>query len=181
MVPDVGRALIRMAGLARRRLPEFVVGITGSVGKTTTEGPSGLGAHRAVPSAASARSFNNELGVPLTLANAREDTEVAVVEMGARGHGRIALLCSMAHPTVGVVTAIQAVHTEHMGGEHQIAVAKRELVEHLPPTGLAVCAPATPAWPPWPTTHGPRCSPSAVTGPTGPAARPVTCTRSTWW
>ena len=144
VVPDVERALIRIAGLARRRLPEFVVGITGSVGKTTTKDLLASVLTERFVTAASLRSFNNELGVPLTLANAREDTEVAVVEMGARGHGHISMLCSMAHPTVGVVTAVQAVHTEHMGGEDQIAVAKRELVEHLPPTGLAVLHAADP-------------------------------------
>lgn len=138
VVPDVEQALFRLAGVARRRLPEFVVGVTGSVGKTTTKDLLASVLTDRFVTAASARSFNNELGVPLTLANAREDTQAVVVEMGARGHGHIAVLCSIAHPTVGVVTAVQPVHTEHMGSEEQIAVAKRELVEHLPPGGLAV-------------------------------------------
>lgn len=137
-VPAVPRALMVLAGVARRRLPEFVVGVTGSVGKTTTKDMlAGVLAQR-FATAASERSFNNELGVPITLANAPEGTEATVVEMGARGHGHISLLCSLALPTVGVVTAVHAVHTEHMGGEDQIAVAKRELVEQLPPSGLAV-------------------------------------------
>lgn len=144
VVPDVERALIRLAGLARRRLPELVVGITGSVGKTTTKDLLASVLTERFTTAASPRSFNNELGVPLTLANAAEDTEAAVLEMGARGHGHISVLCAMALPTVGVVTAVQAVHTEHMGGEHQIAVAKRELVECLPPDGLAVLHAADP-------------------------------------
>ena len=138
VVPDVQRALFRVGGLARRRLPEFVVGITGSVGKTTTKDLLASVLTERFDTAASPRSFNNELGVPITLANAADGTEVTVLEMGARGHGHIAQLCAIALPTVGVVTAVQAVHTEHMGGEQQIALAKRELVEVLPPDGLAV-------------------------------------------
>jgi UDP-N-acetylmuramoyl-tripeptide--D-alanyl-D-alanine ligase len=138
VVPDVDRALVRLAGLARRRLPDRVVGITGSVGKTTTKDLLAGALSRTFITAASERSFNNELGVPLTLANAAEDTQAAVVEMGARGHGHIALLCSMARPTVGVVTVVASVHTEMMGGLDQIMVAKRELVEALPRDGVAV-------------------------------------------
>ncbi len=144
LVPDVERALFRLGGMARRRLPELVVGITGSVGKTTTKDLLASVLTERFATAASHRSFNNELGVPITLANAAEDTEATVIEMGARGHGHIAQLCAVALPTVGVVTAVQAVHTEHMGGEQQIAVAKRELVELLPPDGLAVLHAADP-------------------------------------
>jgi UDP-N-acetylmuramoyl-tripeptide--D-alanyl-D-alanine ligase len=138
VVPDVARALVRLAGLARRRLPDRVVGITGSVGKTTTKDLLAGVLARRFATAASERSFNNELGVPLTLANAPDGAEAAVVEMGARGHGHVSLLCSMARPTVGVVTVVAAVHTELMGGLDQIMVAKRELVEALPRDGVAV-------------------------------------------
>ncbi len=138
VVRSVPEALVRIARIARRRVPDFVVGITGSVGKTTTKDLLAAVLSRRFETAASERSFNNELGVPITLANAADGTEAVVVEMGARGHGHIAGLCSMAHPTVGVVTAVQAVHTEHMGSEDEIAVAKRELVESLPRDGLAV-------------------------------------------
>lgn len=138
VVPDVARALIRLAGVARRRLPDRVVGITGSVGKTSAKDLlTAVLAERYV-TAASEGSFNNELGVPLTLANAAADTEVAVVEMGARGHGHIDVLCSMARPTVGIELAVAPVHVEHMGGLDQIMVAKRELVEALPRDGVAV-------------------------------------------
>ena len=138
VVADTARAVEALAALARRRLPERVVGITGSVGKTTTKDllAAVLGRHWAT--AASERSFNNELGVPLTLANAPDGTEAAVVEMGARGAGHIAYLCRLARPTVGIVTTVEAVHTEVMGGEEAIARAKQELVESLPADGLAV-------------------------------------------
>ncbi len=144
VVPDVSRALMRMAGLARRRLPDRVVGITGSVGKTTTKDLLAAALATHFRTTANERSFNNELGVPLTLANAPEDTEAAVVEMGARGHGHIALLCSMARPTVGIELAVAAVHVEMMGGLDQIMVAKRELVEALPRDGVAVLNAADP-------------------------------------
>lgn len=143
VVADVRSALAVIARTARERLSdgsgaERVVGITGSVGKTTTKDLLAGVARRRFETVASERSFNNELGVPLTLANAPEDTEVAVIEMGARGRGHIRHLCDLARPTVGVVTVVEAVHTEVMGTVDQIAVAKRELVESLPDTGAAV-------------------------------------------
>ena len=138
VVSDTAAAMERLADLARDRLPDRVVGITGSVGKTTTKDllASVLRLHG--PTAASEKSFNNELGVPVTLANAPDDAVAAVVEMGARGKGHIEYLCRMARPTVGVVTAVEAVHTEVMGGIEDIAAAKRELVEAIPPEGAAV-------------------------------------------
>lgn len=138
VVEDVPEALARLARLARNRIRGPVVGITGSVGKTTAKDLLAAALRTTYVTAASERSFNNELGVPLTLANAPASTEATVIEMGARGHGHIALLCSMAHPNVGLVTAVHAVHTELMGGLDDIARAKSELVESLPPDGLAV-------------------------------------------
>lgn len=138
VVPDVTAALASLARLARACMPERVVGVTGSVGKTTTKDIlAGLLGHRFV-TAASERSFNNELGVPLTLCNAPDDAQAVVVEMGARGQGHIRYLCELASPTVGVITTVQAVHTEVMGDEAQIAAIKGELVESLPADGLAV-------------------------------------------
>lgn len=138
VVPDVRAALVALAGHARDRLPDRVVGITGSVGKTTTKDLLASVLSQRFVTAASEKSFNNELGVPLTLCNAPDDVEAVVVEMGARGAGHIAFLCEMARPDVGVVTTVQAVHTELMGGVEQIALAKGELVESLPDTGMAV-------------------------------------------
>jgi UDP-N-acetylmuramoyl-tripeptide--D-alanyl-D-alanine ligase len=144
VVPSVPMALTRLAGMARRRLPDRVVGITGSVGKTTCKDLLASVLAQRFATAASLRSFNNELGVPLTLADAPDGTEAAVVEMGARGHGHIALLCSMARPTVGIELVVAPVHVEMMGGLDQIMVAKRELVEALPADGLAVLNAADP-------------------------------------
>ena len=138
VVESVATALPTLAAVMRERMPDRVVGVTGSVGKTTTKDllASVLAQH--FVTAASERSFNNELGVPLTLANAPDDVEAVVVEMGARGAGHIATLCDMARPTVGVVTTVEGVHTEVMGDLTQIARTKGELIDALPADGLAV-------------------------------------------
>jgi len=138
VVDDVSAALKQLARVARRRLPDRVVGVTGSVGKTTAKDLLATVLGRTFVTAASQKSFNNEIGVPITLANAPDDTEATVVEMGARGAGHIEMLCELARPTVGLVTTVQNVHTELMGDLAAIARAKGELVESLPADGLAV-------------------------------------------
>ena len=115
-----------------------MVGVTGSVGKTSVKDLLAAVLARRWTTAASLRSFNNELGVPLTLLNAPEGTDAVVVEMGARGVGHIAELCAIAAPTVGVVTRVAAVHTEVFGTIDEVARAKGELVEALPASGTAV-------------------------------------------
>ena len=137
-VADTAAALLDVGRLARRQLGSLVVGITGSVGKTSTKDLAASALARAHRTAASERSFNNELGVPLTLANAPDGTEATVVEMGARGRGHVALLCDVARPTVGVVTAVVHAHTEMFGSIEEVAAAKAELVESLPSAGTAV-------------------------------------------
>jgi UDP-N-acetylmuramoyl-tripeptide--D-alanyl-D-alanine ligase len=143
VVPDTAEALLALGRHARRRLGEVpgfaaVIGITGSVGKTTTKDLLRAAAGEWFPTTASLRSFNNELGVPLTLINAPERTQVSVVEMGARGAGHIAMLCELARPTVGVVTTVEMVHTEMFGDLADVAMAKGELIEALPSDGAAV-------------------------------------------
>jgi UDP-N-acetylmuramoyl-tripeptide--D-alanyl-D-alanine ligase len=138
VVPDTSVALLDLGRAARARLGDIVVGITGSVGKTTVKDltAAALGVARRV--AASDRSFNNELGVPLTLLNAPDDVEAVVVEMGARGRGHVALLCDVARPTIGVVTAVAMAHIEMFGSVEEVAMSKGELVEALPADGTAV-------------------------------------------
>lgn len=138
VVADTGEALLAIGRQARDRLGERVVGITGSVGKTSVKDLAMAILARRYATAASPGNFNNELGVPLTLANAPDGTEVAVIELGARGLGHIRLLCDVARPVVGVVTAIGSVHTELFGTIDDVARGKRELVESLPPSGVAV-------------------------------------------
>ncbi len=138
VVDDTAAALAELGRHARSRFAGPVVGITGSVGKTSVKdmAAAAIGADR--PTHASPMSFNNELGVPLTLANCPEEVEAVVVEMGARGMGHIAWLCSLARPTVGVVTSVGAAHTELFGTLEAVAEAKGELVESLDPSGVAV-------------------------------------------
>lgn len=138
VVDDAEAAFSRLGAHARTRLPDRVVGITGSVGKTSTKDLCAAALGTRLRVSASARSFNNELGVPLTLVNAADDTEVAVIEMGARGPGHIATLCAVAHPTIAVVTAVELVHAELMGDLDGIARCKSELPASLPDDGVAV-------------------------------------------
>ncbi|MCY3962822.1 MAG: UDP-N-acetylmuramoyl-tripeptide--D-alanyl-D-alanine ligase [bacterium] len=137
-VDDPAAALAELGRFARSKFDGPVVGITGSVGKTSVKDmvAAAIGVDR--PTHASPMSFNNELGVPLTLANCPEDAEAVVVEMGARGRGHIAWLCSLARPTVGVVTSVGAAHTELFGTVEAVAEAKGELVESLNTSGVAV-------------------------------------------
>ncbi|MGB4319179.1 MAG: Mur ligase family protein, partial [Candidatus Microthrix parvicella] len=115
LVAHTGAALNDLAGFARARMSGSVIGVTGSVGKTTVKDlMAGVLATKLVTSA-SERSFNNEIGVPLTLCNAPDDVEALVVEMGARGPGHIAALCELAHPRVGVVTVVAGAHLELFG------------------------------------------------------------------
>jgi UDP-N-acetylmuramoyl-tripeptide--D-alanyl-D-alanine ligase len=143
-VDDTVVALGALGGAARDRLPDRVVGVTGSVGKTSVKDMLAAALAARFDTTASADSFNNELGVPLTLLGAHDGTEALVVEMGARGPGHVAALCAMARPTVGVVTRVAAVHTETFGSLDEVARAKGELVAALPASGVAVLNAADP-------------------------------------
>jgi UDP-N-acetylmuramoyl-tripeptide--D-alanyl-D-alanine ligase len=138
VVEDTRSALSVLGEAARSRLHGEVVGVTGSVGKTTVKDLIASVLAEGHATSASLRSFNNELGVPLTLFNAPSDAEAVVVEMGARGVGHIASLCGIAHPTIGVVTTVGLAHTELFGSLASVAEAKGELVEALPAGGTAV-------------------------------------------
>ena len=138
VVPDTAVALRELGAYARGHLADRVVGITGSVGKTSTKDLAASVLRTRYATWANQRSFNNELGVPLTLLGAPSDTEATVVEMGMAGFGHIAELCSVARPTVGVVTAVALVHTSAVGDLDGVQRAKQELVEHLPADGYAV-------------------------------------------
>ena len=138
VVDATDRALTALGSLARERLHGPVVGITGSVGKTSVKDLTLAACRPAGPASASAASFNNELGVPLTLANAPAGVGVTIVEMGARGIGHITELCEVARPTVGLVTCVALAHSELFGSLEGVARAKGELVEALPAAGTAV-------------------------------------------
>lgn len=138
VVDDTDAALGALARHVRDVVDPVVVGITGSVGKTTTKDlvKAACGASRRTEGAQG--SYNNEVGVPLTLLTARSDTEVLVVEMGARGVGQVAELATLARPDIGVVTAVAGVHLELFGTLEDVATAKGELPASLPAGGTAV-------------------------------------------
>lgn len=137
-VQDCRAALRALATWARGQLDAEVVGITGSVGKTTTKDLLAAALAPALTVHASAASFNNDLGVPHTLLTAPEGTRVLVAEIGANAPGEIAALCEVIRPTIGVVTRVAPAHTEGFGGVEEIAREKGALVASLPSSGLAV-------------------------------------------
>jgi UDP-N-acetylmuramoyl-tripeptide--D-alanyl-D-alanine ligase len=138
VVDDTWRALAALAGEVRRRVDPVTVAITGSVGKTTVKDLTAAAVASQRRTVAARGSFNNELGVPLTLLQLTEDSEALVTEIGARHVGDIAALAPLVAPDVAVVTAVAGVHLEIFGSIEQVAVAKGELVEALGPGGTAV-------------------------------------------
>jgi UDP-N-acetylmuramoyl-tripeptide--D-alanyl-D-alanine ligase len=140
LVDNTMIALQRIAAAWRAQLQPRVIGITGSVGKTTTkELVHAVMSQRGLTLKAEG-SYNNEIGLPLTLLQLRPEHQYAVLEMGMYAQGEIALLCELARPQVGVLTIVGPVHLERLGSMEAIAAAKRELVEALPaePEGVAI-------------------------------------------
>jgi len=138
VVPDTLAALQRLATARRERIPVPVIGVTGSVGKTTTKEITAavLGTrYRVLKNEA---NYNSEVGLPLTLLDLRPAHERAVLEMGMYALGEIRLLCQIARPRVGIVTNVGPSHLERLGSLEAIADAKAELVESLPPDGTAI-------------------------------------------
>jgi UDP-N-acetylmuramoyl-tripeptide--D-alanyl-D-alanine ligase len=140
VVDDTAQALIDAARWGRTQFPAstIVVGVTGSVGKTSTKDLIVAALSSAKRVVANVRSFNNEQGLPVTILNAPLTTEVLVLEMGMRGLGQIDDLCRIARPHIGVITRVGEAHTELVGGIEGVAQAKGELIEALPPLGVAI-------------------------------------------
>jgi UDP-N-acetylmuramoyl-tripeptide--D-alanyl-D-alanine ligase len=137
-VADPLAALAALGTAVRDRSAATVVGITGSNGKTTTKDLLAAVLATRLRVVANQASFNNEVGLPLTLARIGPDTQAVVVEMGARGPGHIAALARLARPGVGVVLNVGESHLGMFGSREAIAKAKGELVEALPAEGTAV-------------------------------------------
>ncbi len=139
-VRDTLKALQQLAAFWRRRHSPRVIGITGSVGKTTTKELTADVLSRRYVTLKSARSFNNEIGLPLTLLLLTVEHERVVLEMGMYDVGEIAELARIALPHVGVVTIIGPVHLERARTMERIVRAKTELVQALPPgpEGVAI-------------------------------------------
>ena len=141
VVPDPLRALGR---IARDQVDRGVAGglrvaaVTGSQGKTSTKDLLGQVLESAGPTVAPHGNLNTEVGLPVTVARIEPGTRFLVAEMGARGVGHIAYLCTIAPPEVGVVLNVGSAHVGEFGSVEAIAIAKGELVEALPATGAAV-------------------------------------------
>ncbi len=130
LVDDVAEAMARLAAENVRRLPELrVIGLTGSSGKTSTKDLIATLVEPAGPTVAPPGSFNNDLGVPLTVLRADPATRFLVLEMGARGRGHIARLCAIAPPSIGVVLNVGSAHLGEFGSRQVIAESKGELAE----------------------------------------------------
>jgi UDP-N-acetylmuramoyl-tripeptide--D-alanyl-D-alanine ligase len=139
LVPDDDFAAMAAIGSAvRSKSAARVVAITGSVGKTSTKDILAALLRPRVRLVAAEAGYNNEIGLPLTLCRIEPGTEVVVTEMGMRGPGQIRALADIARPDIGVITAIAPVHLELLGSLEQIVRAKAELLEALPPDGVAV-------------------------------------------
>jgi len=138
VVADTAQALLRLGQWGRGHVRGEVIGVTGSVGKTSTKDLARAAFAAGLRTAANERSFNNEQGLPVTILNAPDDTEALVLEMGMRGFGEIARLCEIGRPTIGIVTRVAAAHTERLGGIEGVARAKAELIEALPSDGTAI-------------------------------------------
>jgi len=137
-VRDPLAAISSLAEFVRGRLRATTIAITGSSGKTGTKDLTAAACASERRTVAANASYNNEIGVPLTIFGADEDTEILVIEVGSRGIGHIASLAPMIRPDVAVVTNIGPAHIGMFGSLENTALAKGELVEALPPEGTAV-------------------------------------------
>ena len=140
LVDDTLVALQEIARFWRNKLDLRVIGITGSVGKSTTKELAAQALGQRYRTLKNYGNLNNEIGLPLTILGLTEEHERAVLEMGFYVPGEIKFLCDIAKPQVGVITNIGTVHAERAGSQEAIAQGKAELVEALPPApeGVAI-------------------------------------------
>jgi len=140
LVEDTFAALQALGNAARERCRGRVVGVTGSVGKTSTKEALFVALDRCRPGKVhrSVKSYNNHTGVPLSLARMPRDTEFAVLEMGMSNAGEIAALTREVRPHVTIITAIAPAHIENLGSEEAIADAKAEIFQGLQSDSVAI-------------------------------------------
>jgi UDP-N-acetylmuramoyl-tripeptide--D-alanyl-D-alanine ligase len=139
LVPnDDFAALAAIAGAVRERSRARIVGITGSTGKTSTKDILLALCAPQRRTIANEGNYNTEIGVPLTICRIEEDTEICISELAMRGLGQIAWLASFVRPDIGVITNVGPAHLELLGSIENVARAKAELIEALPPGGIAV-------------------------------------------
>jgi UDP-N-acetylmuramoyl-tripeptide--D-alanyl-D-alanine ligase len=146
LVADVAEALTKVAIASRERVTATVIGVTGSVGKTSTKEAlfAALDRYARGKVHRSVKSYNNHTGVPLSLARMPRDSEFAVLEMGMNAPGEIAALTRLVRPNVALITTIASAHIEHLGSMEAIADAKAEIFDGLELDGIAIVPEDTP-------------------------------------
>lgn len=137
-VPDTVCALQQIAKAYRERLKAVSIGITGSVGKTTTKEMIAAVLETSYHTVKTAENFNNGIGLPVTVLGIPESCEAAVLEMGMNHKGEIAALTRIAQPDIAVITNVGTMHIENLGSRENILRAKLEILEGLRPNGRAV-------------------------------------------
>lgn len=137
-VENTLEALHALAKYIRGKVKVEVVGITGSTGKTCTKDMVANVLSREREVVSTARNYNNEIGVPLTVLKANQNTQVLVIEMAMRGLGQIRELAEIIHPTMGLITNVGKTHFGLLGSEERIAEAKGELIEAIPSEGVVI-------------------------------------------
>ena len=138
LVPHTGQALLDLAADERRGFAGTVVAITGANGKTSTKDMAAAVCAERFRTHASPRSFNNEVGLPMTLLGASPDTEVVIAELGARHVGDVQRLMPIADPSIAVVTNVGVAHMEVFGSWEAIVDASAEPIEALDEEDLAI-------------------------------------------
>src|SRR5688500_6307651 len=146
LVPDTTEALNDLGIASRSRTSARVIGVTGSVGKTTTKEALFAALDRGEPGRVhrSVQSYNNHTGVPLSLARMPRDARFGVLEMGMNHSGELRALTAMVRPHVAIVTAIASAHREFFASDEAIADTKGEIFEGLEPGGVAIIPFASP-------------------------------------
>lgn len=146
---DPEKALAQLAATWRQSLTLKIVAITGTNGKTTTKDLVGAMLSGAGKTQATAGNLNNHLGLPLTLLNLDQDTRYGVIEMGASAVGEIRFLASLTAPNVGIITNASPAHLAQFGSLENIIEGKGELLEALPPDGVAILNTDSPGFSDW--------------------------------
>jgi UDP-N-acetylmuramoyl-tripeptide--D-alanyl-D-alanine ligase len=146
LVDDTFAALQALGRASRERSGATIIGVTGSVGKTSTKEAlyAALDRNRPGKVHRSVKSYNNHTGVPLSLSRMPRDAQFAVLEMGMNNVGEIRALVAQVRPHVALITAIAPAHIENLGSEEAIADAKAEIFEGLEPDGVAIIPNDTP-------------------------------------